>query len=317
MLRILLVKTSSLGDVVHNLPVASDVAAAFPGAEIDWVVEESFSALPALHASVDRVISVALRRWRARLTHSSTWREIRAFSRELRVSRYDAVIDTQGLFKSAIIARAADGRRFGLGWRASREPLFPFYDRTIDVPRALHAVERNRSLAAQALGYAPPHRVDYAIRAPESTRSWFDGVPYAVLMHATSARAKLWPEEHWIELGTALAEEGLCCVLPWGSDEERVRSERLSASIPRALTPPRMTLAQVVSLLGGARCGIGVDTGLTHLCGALGVPTVGLYVSTDPAATGLHGCPRAINVGRNGFSPASDDVLQALRQLSR
>jgi heptosyltransferase-1 len=313
--RILLVKTSSLGDVVHNFPVVSDIVSAIPGVEVDWVVEERFAALPALHPGVRRTIPVAVRRWRARLYSAATWREMRAFASELRAPRYDAVVDSQGLFKSAIVARIARGKRYGLGWRASREPLFPFYHRTFDVPYALHAVERNRSLASQALAYTPAAAVDYGIGALAGEFGWLPRNVYAVLMHATSARAKLWPEENWIALGRALADQGIRSVFPWGSDRERGRSERLVAGVADSVVPPRLALADAASLLAGARCAVGVDTGLTHLAGALGVATVGIYVSTDPAATGLYGCARAANVGKASARPEVEAVLRELNRL--
>jgi heptosyltransferase-1 len=310
--RILLVKTSSLGDVVHNLPVATDIAQAVPDAHIDWVVEGSYAALPAMHGRVRHVIPVEVRRWRKSLFNAGTVTDMRAFVHDLRSRNYDAVVDTQGLLKSAIVTRLARGKRFGLGWRASREPLFPFYDRTFDVPRALHAVERNRTLAARALGYDLPRHVDYAIRADTRSFPWLDAGPYAVLVHATSARAKLWPEPCWTALGQTLASERVRCVLPWGSEEECARSVRLAATIPDAVTPPRLALGDIASLLAAARCVIGVDTGLTHLACALGVATVGVYISTDPAATGLYGSARAANVGGRGAAPSLADVVQAL-----
>src|SRR5690349_14684218 len=146
--RILLVKTSSLGDVVHNLPVATDIRAALPRAEIDWVVEEAFSAIPWLHPAVARVIPIAIRRWRSRFLDRAVRGEIGAFTRELKREAYDAVIDTQGLLKSALVAWTARGIRHGLDFASSREPLFFFYDRTYSVPWTMHAVERNRVLAA-------------------------------------------------------------------------------------------------------------------------------------------------------------------------
>lgn len=313
--RILLVKTSSLGDVVHNLPVASDIESAFPGAEIHWVVEEAFAAIPGMHPAVSRVVPVALRRWRKSWLGRDTRRELGAFVRALRATRYDAVIDTQGLLKSALIARAARGRRYGLDWRSSREPLRLFYDRTFDVPRERHAVERNRSLAARALQYAAPAQARYAITAPQAHHAWLAAGAHATFMHATSSADKLWPEEQWISLGTALAREGLGAVLPWGTDEERRRSERLAQRIPGAVTPPRLDLRDIASVLARSRCAIGVDTGLTHLAGALGVATVGIYTVTDPALTGLHACARALNVGGVRATPGADEVLQALRQL--
>jgi heptosyltransferase-1 len=315
MQRILLVKTSSLGDVVHNLPVATDIASAFPGAEIDWVVEESIAALPELHVSVRRTIPVAVRRWRKSAWRRDTWHEIGSFIGRLRAQRYDAVIDSQGLFKSAFITRAARGPRYGLGWRASREPLFPFYNHTFHVPRNVHAVDRNRRLAASALGYRESAKIEYGIEAPMS-ESPMPGAQYAVLLHATSARSKLWPQDHWIEMARALVEEGVRSVLPWGSEAERTRSHALARDIPHALVPPRVGVREIASLLAAARYVVGVDTGLTHLAGALGVPTVGVYVATDPSRTGLRGCARAANLGGKGQLPRARDVLHALRRLS-
>ena len=314
MRHILLVKTSSLGDVVHNFPVASDIAAALPGAAIDWVVEESFAALPRLHPAVRRVIPLALRRWRGAWWRADTRCEIREFAAALRSVRYDAVVDTQGLLKSAVVARAAHGTRYGLDWASSREPLRAFYDRTFRVPRGGPAVERNRDLAALALSYHKRSAIDYGIAAEAHSRLIPD--PYAVLVHATSADSKLWPEERWVALGSRLRAHGVRALLPWGNDEERRRSERLSRSIADSMIMPRLPLGDVTSVLADAQCVVGVDTGLTHLAGALGTVTVGIYTATDPALTGLYGCARAANVGGCGEIPDAATVLREIERLS-
>lgn len=315
MKRILLVKTSSLGDVIHNLPAASDIRAALPDAAIDWVVEESFAAIPALHPAVDRVLPVAVRRWRSSFLTRSTRAEIRAFLGELRRREYDAVIDTQGLLKSALVARAARGVRCGLDFASAREPLSFLYDRTYAVPWTMHAVERNRALAAQALGYPVPARLDYGIAARAGRFAWLPDGRFAVLLHATSARAKLWAEALWIELGVALAGRGVHSVLPWGNAAERGRAEDIARSVSHATAPPALSLAEAASLLAGACCVIGVDTGLTHLGAALGRPTVGIYCTTDPRATGLYGCARAVSLGGVGSPPSVAEVLSALDRL--
>ena len=312
MRRILLVKTSSLGDVVHNLPVASDIRAAAPAAEIDWVVEESFAAIPRLHPAVARVLPVAIRRWRSRFLSGAARDEIRAFTRALKLESYDAVIDTQGLLKSALVAWAARGTRHGLDFASAREPLSFFYDRTYSVPWTMHAVERNRALAAQALGHAVPLTVNYGISTPPAKFVWLPNGPYAVLVHATSARAKLWPDERWLELATRLNERGMRSVLPWGDTAERLRAEAIARPVPGAVVAPGLSLADVAAVLAGARAVAGVDTGLTHLAAALQVPTAGIYCATDPAATGLHGCARAVNLGRPGAPPTAREVLAAL-----
>ena len=314
--NILLIKTSSLGDVLHNLPVVTDIRSHFPAARIDWVVEENFAALPALHHGVREVIPVALRRWR-----ESWWAsrgEIRAACRNLHARHYDIALDTQGLLKSALIARCAQTTRCGLARDSAREPLASlFYNRRFSVASDQHAVERNRQLAAQALGYAPEGQADYGIRPPAIARPvWLMGGAYAVLLHATSRADKLWNEANWIALGHYLHEKNIRCVLPWGSEAEQARSLRLAAAIADAIVPPRLSLNEAAALLGGAQAVIGVDTGLAHLAAALGVPTVGIYTATDPALTGLHSGRCAVNLGNIDRAPDAAAVIAALQQAA-
>jgi heptosyltransferase-1 len=314
--KILLVKTSSLGDVIHNLPVASDLRGAFPGAAIDWAVEESYAAIPSLHPAVARVLPVALRRWRASLLSGAARAELREFLGALRSTDYDAVIDTQGLLKSALIAWRARGTRHGLDFASAREPLAPFYDRVHSVPWSQHAVERNRALAARALGYAVTSPADYGITAPTARPAWLPGGPYSVLVHATSSRAKLWAVDRWIELGSRLADAGTRSVLPWGAAHERERAADIARRVPGAVVAPAFSLTEAAAVLAGARTVIGVDTGLTHLACALGRPTVGLYCATDPGATGLYGGARAVNLGGRNAPPSVDEVLGAVGRLA-
>jgi heptosyltransferase-1 len=313
--RILLIKTSSLGDVVHNLPVVSDMIDRFPGAHIDWLIEESFAAIPRMHAGVARVIPVAMRRWRHALLRAETRVECRAFINHLRNTEYDAIVDTQGLFKSALLTCAARGPRYGLDWSSSREPLRLFYDRTFRVHWDQHAVERNRSLAAQALGYSLDARTNYAITAPRRTFPWLVSRRYAVLLHATSAERKLWPEHSWQELSRYLFAKGMVAVLPWGNAAERARSERLAETTPNAIVPPMLALEEVAALLAQAQIVVGVDTGLAHLAAALHVPTIGIYRATDPAATGIYVGSGSANVGGAGQLPAGNDVIAAVERL--
>ena len=317
MTNILLIKTSSMGDVLHNLPVVSDLCKHFPNVNIDWVAEESFAALPTLHPKIRNVIPVAIRRWRK--SWWSSRNEIRATCDHLRDSHYDFALDTQGLFKSALISRCANSPRCGYDWSSAREPIASlFYDRTFSVVKDIHAVERNRRLAGLALGYTPTDIPDYGIQAPPLNLSWLSPAsPYIVLLHATSRDDKLWNEANWIALGVQLAKDGFQLVLPWGSAKERARSERLTTVIPKAICPPRHNLSEAAALLANAHAVIGVDTGLSHLAAALNVSTIGIYTATDPGLTGLYAGGRAINLGGKLLSPPVDKVLQTLAQLHK
>ena len=313
---VLLVKTSSLGDVIHALPAVSDVQSMAADTRIDWAVEEAYAAVPRLHAGVSRVIAVAVRRWRRALWQGSIRSEIAACAGALRERDYDAIVDAQGLFKSALIALMARGPRYGLDFHSSREPLGWCYGRTFRVGWDLHAVERNRLLLALSLGYAVPPGCDYGISAAPRRFDWLAPGAYAVLLHATSGDYKLWDEENWVALGDALNAGGASCVLPWGSERERGRSQRLAGKLRAAMVPPLMGLDELAGLFAGASSVVGVDTGLVHLAAALGVPTVGIYRGTDPAATGIYGCARARNLGGIGRAPSAAQVIAAVGQLA-
>jgi heptosyltransferase I len=246
--NILLIKTSSLGDVVHNLPVVSDIRTRFPRARVDWVVEEAYSDIVGMHPGVHRAIPVALRRWRGNVLNPAHWREFGQFRHALAGVRYDCVIDTQGLIKSALLAQAASGPRHGYAGASAREPLAArFYDHTHLVPRDLHAVLRNRRLAAMALGYDLPAAFDYGIALPAGAAQT-ERPPYCVLLHATGRAEKLWPEAAWERLGGELARQGYAPVLPWGNAAERARSERIARSLRGAEVPPAQGILGVAGL---------------------------------------------------------------------
>ena len=315
-MRILLVKTSSLGDVIHNLPVLADIRRHFPAATIDWCVEENFAAIPALHPAVETIIPVALRRWRKRLLHGATWQEIVAAGHALRAKNYDAVIDTQGLLKSALIAQRARGEHLGYAADSAREPLAAlFYRRRFSIGRQQHAVVRNRQLVAAALGYDIDDAPDYGIAMPALAADWLGDVPYVVFLTATSRDDKLWPEEHWLALGQQLHARGYRAVLPAGSPLERARAARLAAAIPGAVAAPALDIRQLAALLAGSRAAVGVDTGLTHLAVALKIPTVALYTATDPGLTGVLGAGFHRNLGGAAQLPAPAAVLGEMQAV--
>jgi heptosyltransferase-1 len=326
--RLLIIKTSSLGDVIHNLPAVSDIVSYTPGAEIDWVVEEGFAEIPRLHPAVRRVIPVALRRWRRQMLSPATWKEVSRFRRELKAETYDKVIDTQGLVKSAWLARLARGPSCGQDKATAREPLAAsFYDHRFHVPRGRHAVERNRDLAAQALGYPlPPGPPDYGIRAPAFPPSLtlpregggdFLERPCVVCLHGTSRDSKLWPEPSWIELARALIARGITPLLPWSSEGERQRAARIAAGAEGAQMLPRLSLRELAALMDRALAVVGVDTGLVHLAVALGRPTVAIYTDSSPALTGVLAAKSgsACNLGDVGRVPEPAAVKQALTGL--
>jgi heptosyltransferase-1 len=313
MRRILIIKTSSLGDVVHALPAVTDIAHHCPDITIDWLVEESFTAIPRLHPAVRDVIPVATRRWRHRLWASATRHDLFTLRETLRAHHYDLTLDLQGLVKSALLSWLTPAHRVGLSWSSAREPLATLaYQEKFVVPWHLHAVERNRLLAAQALGYTPDAAVRYGITAAHSAPEWAPTQGYVVLLHASSRAKKEWPENHWIDLGRQLNARGLHIVLPGGNRVERARAARLAEKIPRALAAPVMNLAQLSALLAHAQAVVGVDTGLTHLSVALNRPVVAIYTATDPQATGVYGSALAVNCGGKGLLPSVSEVLQAL-----
>lgn len=311
--RILFVKLSSLGDVIHNLPAVSDVREHHPDAHVAWALEEAYAPLAALHPAVAEVIPVSLRALRSRPWDLARWSHLAATRRSLRARQWDYVIDTQGLLKSALVTRSAPGRSYGLDRASAREPIAArFYDTKIAVSRELHAVERNRHLAAAALGYAQrgPARYGLAVKAPRPR--WAPAGAYAVLLQAASREAKRWPEERWIALGRRLAGAGIAAVIPGGNDAERAAAARIASAVPDAIAAPAMDLATAASLMAHAARVAGVDTGLTHLAVALARPTVGIYVATRPDLTGLHGA-QGINLGGPGDMPSVAAVAAAMR----
>jgi heptosyltransferase-1 len=287
-MRVLIVKTSSLGDVVHTLPALTDAARALPGLVFDWAVEESFAEIPAWHPAVARVLPVAVRRWRKSWWKTVRGGELRRARAAFREQPYDLVIDAQGLYKSAWIARWAGAPIAGLDRQSAREPLASLsYQRRFAVPREMHAVERTRLLFALALGYELPVSTgDYGI-----DRARFTAGPAAaqvVFLHGTTRAAKHWPEPYWCELAQQVRAAGFRVLLPWGNEAERERAERIAAA-SGAEVLPRLTLAGVASILAASRAAVAVDTGLGHLAAALSLPTVSLYGPTRPVLVGAYG----------------------------
>ncbi|OYY75093.1 MAG: lipopolysaccharide heptosyltransferase I [Gammaproteobacteria bacterium 28-57-27] len=316
-MHILLLKTSSLGDLVHMLPALSDAAKVIPNLRVDWVAEESFAAVPAWHPAVDKVISVAMRRWRKNVLQSSTWQEIGVARQAMRATPYAAVVDAQGLLKSAWMARWAGQPVTGYDRHSIREPLASlFYAHRVAISRKLHAIERNRRLLAAALGYdmdALP--LDYGLSGLAVGAGAGLRLPpaYILALHGTSREDKEWPEDHWIALGHGMAAHGRALVLPWGNAREKERAERIAATVPTAQVLPRLGLDALAGVIARADAVLGVDTGLMHVAAALRKPGLALFPATLPALTGVRSEPDAPQIA----SLMPKDDLRAEAVLER
>ena len=315
--RFLLMKTSSLGDVLHNLAVVSDLRRVFPGALVDWCVEAPFAEIPAWHSGVRRVIPVAIRRWRKSLCNRETWSEISLALGALRTEHYDAIIDTQGLVRSVLLAQLAHGPVYGQNRHEAREALSGLLvTHPLAVPYALHAVERYRTIAATALGYTdqlPALPLDFGLgdRFPRQPGN------EVFLFTNTSRDKKLWPEEHWITVGRQLRDTGLVPVLTAGNETEAARSQRIAEGIAEGGTPGevlfRPTLTQLTERLAKGRLCLGVDTGFTHIACALEIPTIAIFTDTDPALAGGFGLGQRATFGHLDTIPPVSDIVGQLR----
>lgn len=300
-MQVLIVKISSMGDVLHTLPALTDAVRALPGIYFNWVVEESFAQIPAWHPAVRCVLPVAIRRWRKNWFSLVTLQEHCDFKLQLQQKRYDAVIDAQGLMKSAVlVTRIAHGEKHGLDCKSAREPFSSwFYNRRHKVAKQQHAIERIRQLFAASLGYPLPEcPSDYGIAGRFKPQSGKD--PYLVFLHATPHPGKQWPELHWRKL-IALADNiGYRVKLPWGVEHERLRAQRLAKGFRQAEVLPLLSLSQVAEQLATAIAVVSVDTGLSHLAAALDRPNVTMYGPTDPNLIGIYGRSQQALRAQNG-----------------
>jgi heptosyltransferase-1 len=293
--KILIVKMSSLGDVIHALPALADLKKAKPEIEIDWVVEEGFSDIPMQHPLVDNVIPVAIRRWRKHWIRSLVAGEVGQFVSALRASDYDLIIDSQGLIKSAIVAAIARGPVGGFARKSAREPIaVSAYAQSLEVDLKLHAVERQRRLFAGLLGYEVKGPTDYGFIS-----GGFDRDAQArntiMLLHGTTWESKLWPASSWRALSKILLEAGHNVVIPSGNEIERKRAESIAENTQAVLLDP-MGLKEMMTMIATCKGVVSVDSGLGHLACALDIPLVALYGATDPSLTGIVGPRQSVIV---------------------
>lgn len=289
-MRVLVVKMSSLGDIIHTLPALTDAMRALPAVTFDWVAEEAFAEVPGWHPAVAEVFPVAIRRWRKTPLKTVLGGEWRHFKAQLREQHYDLVIDAQGLLKSAWVARQVRAPICGLDQDSAREPIAArFYRQPIAVSWELHAVERVRHLFAQALDYPLPESSgDYGL----DKNQFIDIVPRGrrvLFLHGTTRADKHWPELYWQQLCRLVSAAGCRVLLPWGNDVERARAERIAACAANTEVLPQLRLNGIASVIATSTAVVAVDTGLAHLTAAFDVPAITLYGPTDPARIGTYG----------------------------
>lgn len=291
-MRVLIVKTSSLGDIVHTFPALTDAINFNPNIQFDWLVEEAFAELPQLHPAVSQVKTIGLRRWRK--NWGKAWKSggIKKYLQALRDTRYDLVIDAQGLIKSALSTALAKGPAVGYDRNSLKERVAClFYRHRYHVDFNAHAIWRNRELFSRALGYRlTKHQpIDYGLRVVSSSKNEETTAPYVVFLHATTWASKHWPALYWAELAHIATESGYVVKLPWGSPEERLNAEGIIHQANCGELLPKQALSEMALTLGNASGVVGVDTGLSHMAAALNIPAVAIYGSTNVALTGAQG----------------------------
>ena len=322
-MRILIVRVSSLGDVVHNMPVLADIHRHYPDAIIDWVVEESYVGLVRLNKHVNEVIPFALRRWKKNLFSSSVRKEFSLFLNQLRSRSYDYVFDTQGLIKTGLVMGLANvtknGMKIGLAHKtdgSGYEPLSRiFHDKSISVEKHIHVVQRGREIVARALGYTVDTPPDFGLTVPDEHPQWLPSEPYAVFFHGTSRDSKKWPRQNWIEIGQLLEKSGLNILLPWGSAQEFDEATSLATSLPNSKVLPRLSIMDAALLTGKAGFVVGVDTGLSHLAAAYDKPTVQIYCNIPRWRTCADWSDNIVSLGGPDEVPTLDEVKTTVETL--
>lgn len=286
-MKILIIKTSSLGDVIHTLPAVTDLMQYRADISCDWVVEAAYSELPNWHPAVQKVIPVAVRDWRKKpfkTIYNRLWQQYVA---TVSMQHYDYIIDAQGLLKSAILARQAGKEIWGFDAKSAREPLATwYYTHKISVNKSQHAITRVRHLFANIFNYnLPTTAPDYAIQHqfPAHKQN------YLIFFHGTTWPSKHWNDDYWLELANLATNHGYTVGITWGNLQEQQRAQYLANKINKIKLIPKTNLTQLAQELAQAKAVVGVDTGLAHLAAALNIPSITLYGATQPGLTGTMG----------------------------
>jgi heptosyltransferase-1 len=291
-MRVLIVRLSSMGDLVQTLPALSDAARAIPEITFDWIVDESFAQVPGWHRNVETVIPSAFRRWRKNWRQAFRSGEPQEFLRKVRAQKYDFVVDVQCELKSAVASRLARGPRYGYDRHAVHEWGAQFaYQKKFFVPKNRHSVQRMRQLLAGALGYEYEEpMLDYGIDRSRLGAVTID-LPerFVVFIHSTSWASKVWPEFYWQELLNKVTNAGLAVLLPWGDEAERLRALRIAGGNNKAIVLPALSISEKAAIINRASATVGLDTGLSHIAAALDIPSITIYGATDPLLVGATG----------------------------
>lgn len=325
-MKILLIRISSLGDVLHNMPIVQDLLCQFPEAEIDWVVEEAYVELLKLNPGIRKILPVALRRWRKQMLDLQTWREYSNFKQNLQQEHYDLVLETQGLFKTGWLMHLAkltpNGKKVGLanategsGYEAISRL---FHHQSITVARRTHAILRGRQVAAAAAAYTIETKPAFGINVPQLPTESLPHLPdrpYAIFFHGSAGQQKRWPTDCWIELATALEAYQCPILLPWGNTTEKRDAEQLAAKMSKAIVLPQLSMLQAIYVTYHASLVVGVDTGLTHIAAAYLRPTVEIYCASPRWKTEGNWSDRIINLGDDGQVPSVEQVVNAVHAL--
>ena len=313
-MKVCVIKTSSMGDIIHTLPALTDAQIAIPNLSIDWVVEENFTEIPRWHSAVKQIIPIALRRWRKSPFSAQTKKEWKSYRTLLQANQYDAVIDAQGLFKSAFFAtRLTNGVKHGYDRKSIREPIASlFYDKKYDISYQQHAVERIRQLFAQALSYPlPKAKGDYDIARHFISADSIE--PYVIFFHSTTRDEKHWPEREWRNLIEKLTALSVQVRVPWG--QEKARAERLAKGLSHVVVLPKLSLHELAYQIANAKAVVSVDTGLAHLTAALDKPNITLYGATDPTLIGCYGKNQHYLTANSMGNITSEQVLSSISTL--
>ena len=324
MKKLLLIKTSSMGDLIHTFPALTDLSRNCQGEyEITWVVEESFVDIAKMHPMTKEVIVFGSRRWKKNIFKRETWQEFNTFKKQLRSEKWDLIVDCQGLFKSAMITKLAAQKgkipTYSYSKASIRDPFAArFYDHGYSVEKGLTAIERNRQLFGKIFNYTPAPLADFGIQHWNEISELTPEHPFAALIHGTSAENKEWPEEKWVEIGHWLSEKGLISILFWGNAREHERAIRMAEQIPNAIVMPRVSIQEAGLILSKASLIIAVDTGFAHLANTQDRPVIGLFLGSHANYAGViptEQNPHAVNLGGKGENPEVSEVIQTIESF--